>query len=54
MAELFMHQRLYRYALESAEKAVDLTSKSTLPIDYITIGGVFFVIRCTRQHFPFI
>ena len=52
MAELFMHQRLYRYALESAEKAVDLTSKSTLPIDYITIGGVFSSLGVQDSIFP--
>ena len=53
MAELFMYQRLYRYALESAEKAVDFSNELTLPIDYLTIGKSYSLLNVHDSTYLF-
>ena len=44
MAELFMHQHLFNYALNSAIKAVDLSSPETLHWDYEMIACIYYEI----------
>ena len=53
MAELFMYQRLYRYALESAEKAVDFNNELTLPIDYLAIGKSYSLLNVHDSTYLF-
>ncbi len=53
MSELFMYQRLYRYALESAEKAVDFSNELTLPIDYLTIGKSYSLLNVHDSTYLF-
>ena len=44
IAELFMHQHLFNYALNSAIKAVDLSSPETLHWDYEMIACIYYEI----------
>ncbi len=44
IAELFMHQHFFNYALNSAIKAVDLSSPETLHWDYEMIACIYYEI----------
>ena len=53
MAELFMYQRLYHYALEATVRAVDWNDESIIPFDYMAIGEAYSYLKERDSAFIF-